>query len=401
MTEPDTLHESPSTTSLLRDRNLRVVFSITLMAMLGVASITPAFPAVARALDVSPQSVGLLISAFTVPGVVLTPFLGVLADRIGRKAILVPSLLLFGLAGSACGLARSFDTLVALRFLQGMGGAALGALNITLIGDLFEGSRRTAAMGYNSAVLSVGTALYPAIGGALAMLAWFAPFFLPIASLPVAVFAVLTLRNPEPTPQSDLRTYLRNALRGMREERVVVMFVAGVVTFVLIYGAFLSFLPFVLEGAFGATPLGIGLVFAVASVATGIASFFLERLARLRGADTLVLTGFILYIVTMVLMPLAPSLWMLLVVVAGFGAANGITIPSILTIVAGSAPDEHRAIFMSVNGTLLRLGQTLGPLLAGTAFALLGLRWAFWIGAVLAAGLLTALVRVIRGSPGA
>ncbi len=401
MTEPDTLHESLSTTSLLRDRNLRVVFSITLMAMLGVASITPAFPAVARALDVSPQSVGLLISAFTVPGVVLTPFLGVLADRIGRKAILVPSLLLFGLAGSACGLARSFDTLVALRFLQGMGGAALGALNITLIGDLFEGSRRTAAMGYNSAVLSVGTALYPAIGGALAMLAWFAPFFLPIASLPVAVFAVLTLRNPEPTPQSDLRTYLRNALRGMREERVVVMFVAGVVTFVLIYGAFLSFLPFVLEGAFGATPLGIGLVFAVASVATGIASFFLERLARLRGADTLVLTGFILYIVTMVLMPLAPSLWMLLVVVAGFGAANGITIPSILTIVAGSAPDEHRAIFMSVNGTLLRLGQTLGPLLAGTAFALLGLRWAFWIGAVLAAGLLTALVRVIRGSPGA
>ncbi len=374
------------------------MFSITLMAMLGVASVTPAFPAVARALDVSPQSVALLISAFTVPGVVLTPFLGVLADRVGRKAILVPSLLLFGVAGSACGLARTFDVLVGLRFLQGVGGAALGALNITLIGDLFDGSRRTAAMGYNSAVLSVGTALYPAIGGALAMLAWFAPFFLPVAAIPVAAFALLTLQNPEPTPQGDLRTYLRNAVRGMRQERVVVMFVAGVVTFVLIYGAFLSFLPFVLEGRFGATSLGIGLVFAVASVATGIASFFLERLARLRGPETLVLTGFALYVATMLLMPLAPALWILLALVAVFGAANGITIPSILTIVAGSAPDEHRAIFMSVNGTLLRLGQTLGPLMAGAASAMLGLQWAFWIGALLAVGLLTALVRVSRAA---
>ena len=390
------MRESNPPASLLRDRNLRVVFSITLMAMLGVASITPAFPAAARALDVSPLAVGLLISAFTLPGVVLTPFLGVLADRVGRKVILIPSLLLFGIAGAACGLARVFEVLVVLRLLQGVGGAALGALNITLIGDLFEGSRRTAAMGYNSAVLSVGTALYPAIGGALATLAWFAPFFLPIAAVPVAVFALLTLKNPEPTPQSDLRTYLRNALYGMRRRRVVVMFLAGLVTFVLIYGAYLSYLPFVLEGAFGATPLGIGLVFAVASIATGIASFFLGRLARLRGEGGLVCAGFALYVVTMLLMPLAPSLWLLLVLVAIFGAANGITIPSILTIVAASAPHEYRAIYMSVNGMLLRLGQTIGPLIAGIAFAVWGLASAFWVGAALAAGLLVALVRLNR-----
>lgn len=366
------------------------------MAMLGVASITPAFPAVARALDVSPQAVGLLIAAFTLPGVVLTPFLGVLADRIGRKAILIPSLFLFGIAGAACGLARAFDVLLALRLLQGVGGAALGALNITLIGDLFDGRRRTAAMGYNSAVLSVGTALYPAIGGALATLAWFAPFFLPIAAVPVAVFALVTLKSPEPTPRGDLRTYLRDALRGMRNERVVGMFLAGVTTFVLIYGAYLSYLPFVLEGAFGATPLGIGLVFAVASVATGIASFFLERLARLKGESGLIFMGFALYAVTLLLMPLAPSLWMLLALVAVFGAASGITIPSILTIVAASAPHEHRAIFMSINGMLLRLGQTLGPLIAGAAFAVWGLRWAFWVGAGLAVMVLVALVRLNR-----
>lgn len=55
------------------------------MAILGVSGITPAFPGVVDAFDLSPQGVGLLIVFFTLPGVVLTPLLGVLADRYGRK----------------------------------------------------------------------------------------------------------------------------------------------------------------------------------------------------------------------------------------------------------------------------------------------------------------------------
>ncbi|MDH5551144.1 MAG: hypothetical protein OEZ42_14765, partial [Gemmatimonadota bacterium] len=56
----------------------------------------------------------------------------------------------------------------------------------------------------------------------------------------------------------------------------------------------------------------------------------------------------------------------------------------------------YRAIYMSVNGMLLRLGQTIGPLIAGIAFAVWGLASAFWVGAALAAGLLVALVRLNR-----
>ena len=63
----------------------------------------------------------MLIVAFTLPGALFTPVMGVLGDRVGRKKVLVPSLVLFGLAGAACGLARDFETLVALRFLQGAG----------------------------------------------------------------------------------------------------------------------------------------------------------------------------------------------------------------------------------------------------------------------------------------
>ena len=87
--------------SLYRDRNLQVIFGVTLMAVLGVTSITPAFPSIMRELGITGSQVGLLITSFTLPGVILAPFLGVLADRFGRKKILVPSLFLFAIAGTA------------------------------------------------------------------------------------------------------------------------------------------------------------------------------------------------------------------------------------------------------------------------------------------------------------
>ncbi|MFC2059063.1 MFS transporter, partial [Chloroflexota bacterium] len=133
-----------------RDRNLQVVFGVTLMAVLGVSSITPAFPKIMRELDITGGQVGLLITFFTLPGVFLAPFLGVLADRFGRKRILVPSLFLFAIAGTACAFARDFNVLLVLRVFQGIGGAALGSLNTTIIGDLYSREQRPHAMGVNA-----------------------------------------------------------------------------------------------------------------------------------------------------------------------------------------------------------------------------------------------------------
>ena len=92
------------------------------------------------------------------PGVFLTPVAGVLSYKFGRKTVLIPSLLLFGVAGGACALVSEFELLFGLRLLQGVGAAALGATTkVTLIGDLFVGREWTAALGYNSCVLSTGT----------------------------------------------------------------------------------------------------------------------------------------------------------------------------------------------------------------------------------------------------
>ena len=82
-----------------RNKNLYIIFCVTLISVMGVASITPAFPAIMKFFSLDPHQVGWLISAFTLPGILLPPVAGILADRFGRKRILVPSLFLFGAAG--------------------------------------------------------------------------------------------------------------------------------------------------------------------------------------------------------------------------------------------------------------------------------------------------------------
>lgn len=97
-----TVETNDGNRKVYKDHNLHVLWGVTLMAVLGVSSITPAFPEIRDALGVSSGQVGLLITVFTLPGIVLTPVLGVLSDRHGRKRILTPALILFGVAPAVC-----------------------------------------------------------------------------------------------------------------------------------------------------------------------------------------------------------------------------------------------------------------------------------------------------------
>ncbi len=363
------------------------------MAVLGVASITPTLPRIATVFDLTPERAGLVVSMFTLPGVILTPVFGVLSDRIGRIRVLIPSLLLFAVAGTACAFARDFGVLLALRFVQGIGVAALGVINLTLLGDLFRGNRLPTAMGYNASVLSIGTGVYPALGGALALTAWYYPFALPLLAVPVAGFVWWRLRVPHVPSDERFTTYLRGAAGEVGRPAVIGCFLAGLVTFILIYGAFLTYLPFLLAERFEASPARIGLLISAASVSTAIVSARLGRLVARFGERRLMLVGFAIYVISLLALPVAGSTWTLLAAILLFGAANGINIPSMLSLLMSLAPAQYRAAFMAVNGSLFRLGQTVGPLLAALA-----LRWWGLDGVYLAsAGAAAVTLAVVAG----
>jgi ACDE family multidrug resistance protein len=373
-----------SQTRLYRHRNLQIIFAVTLMAVLGVSSITPAFPQIVRELGVSSAQVGLLITFFTLPGIILAPFLGVLADRLGRKRILVPSLFLFAIAGTACTFTHHFHMLLLLRALQGAGAAALGSINVTIIGDLYSGTQRAEAMGLNASVLNIGTASYPTIGGALALLGWYYPFALPALAIPVGIFVLTSLKNPEPRSTQGMREYLSGTWRYLKDIRAISLFVATLITFVLFYGAYLTYFPILLDERFGASSFIIGIILSSMSLTTAVVASQLGRLSSRFTLGSIIKAAFIIYALALVLIPFMPRLWFLLIPAITFGLAHGVILPSIMTAVAGLAPLKHRAAFMSINGAILRLGQTVGPALMGLIYTFGGLDSPFLAAAALA-----------------
>jgi ACDE family multidrug resistance protein len=379
-----------------RDGNLQIIFAVTLTAIMGVSSITPAFPKIVQGLNISPKEIGLLITVFTLPGVFLTLVLGVLADRIGRKKILVPSLLLFGTAGGACTFARDFNLLLLLRFFQGIGAASLGSLNITIIGDLYSGKQRTTAMGYNASVLSIGTASYPVVGGALATLGWFYPFLLPLIAIPVGLLVLFSLKNPEPKTDQNLLSYLMDAFQSVKNQQVIALFIASIVMFIILYGSFLTYYPFLIGKSFGAQPFVIGIIISSMSITTAITSSQLGKLAKRYQEKTLLKIAYFLYALALVMVPFVPNLWILFIPTLIFGIGHGILVPMIQTLLAGFAPIDQRAAIMSLNGMVLRIGQTLGPLIIGVAYSLWGIGGTFLLGASLAISMLIVVMLMIK-----
>ena len=387
---------SSSEQKLYRDPNLQIVFGITLVTVMGVASITPAFPKIVKELAISSKQVGLLITVFTLPGVILTPVLGILADRHGRKKVLIPSLFLFGIAGGSCAFVRDFNLLLLCRFFQGMGASSLGSLYVTIIGDLYSGKQRTEALSYNTSILSIGTASYPSIGGGLALFGWYYPFLLPLAAIPLGLIAAFGLKNPEPTSREDLKDYLRSAWHQVSNRHVIGLFTAGLGTFIILYGAYLTFFPLLLGDSYGASTFVIGLIMSSMSVSTAITSSRINFLTRFFTDRFLLKAAFVLYALSLVMIPLGHSLWIFLIPAMVFGMAQGINIPVILDMLTASAPLENRAAFMSINGLILRLGQTTGPVIMGGFFHIWGMPGVFYAAACFSLLMIIVLVFLIR-----
>lgn len=368
---------------LLSDRNFRLILTVSLMSVMSVASISPAFPEIARALQISGQEVGLLITVFTLPGLVLTPILGVLADNYGRKKILVPSLLLFGAAGGMCGFVRDFELLLVFRFIQGMGVAALGVLNITIISDLYSGNKLSRAMGYNSAMVSIGAAFYPVIGGLMATAGWYYPFFLAFLGVPAGLLVLFYLDNPEPMGNKSIIEYLKNAFRNILNWQIIAVFLNSFLTFFILFGMLLLYFPIFLEETFTISSFEIGLIMSFLAIVTAFCSTQLGRLSNICSKKVLLIIAFSLYAVSLCIIPFFTNIWMLLIPVFLFGIGHGLNIPTLITILAGLSSDEHRAVTMAVAGMVLRMGQTMGPLLMGLVFITLGISWTFFAAAFL------------------
>jgi len=124
---------------ILRDSDFQLLLAANVLGALGTALVSPTLNSLTGPFGVSAADIGLFMSAFTAPAIVMIPLAGLLADRYGRKKVLIVGLLVFGAAGVTIAFTTEFITGVGLRALQGIGFAGITPVIITSIGDMYEG----------------------------------------------------------------------------------------------------------------------------------------------------------------------------------------------------------------------------------------------------------------------
>lgn len=367
-----TTHFSNPLADIQQSETVLIIFASTLVSVMGVSLIAPALPTIQAAWDISASQASLLISAFTVPGVVLTPFVGLISDRIGRKRVLVPSLFLFGVSGAAIVFVNEFTTILALRVMQGTAGSAIMSLTVTLLGDLFSGERRNSLIGLNAAILAIGAAGYPLLGGVLAVLSWAAPFVCFALGIVVAVAGSAILTEPESSTDSSGLSYVINAARAVPTRTALGLYVSLFGIFVILYGAQLTVVPFILTDLYGLSSGMVGLLLGLPAVTMGLTSSQSSRLIRHLSPPRLIALGFVTYGVGMTLAAVTHSIIIFAGALFLFGIGQGFAEPITDTALNAITPDAFRGGIMSIRTSVLQFGTTLGPPVFITLTSLVG-----------------------------
>lgn len=345
--------------------------------VLGTALVSPVLDSLIEPFGTTSANIGMMMSIFTAPAIVMIPITGLLADRYGRKLVLSVSVALFGVAGSAIALTTDYRLILGLRLLQGVGFAGTNPVIITSIADLYAGEREATGQGLRFMVSGLSGSVFPLFAGALVVLAWRFPFFLYALAVPVALAVYLWFDGQSSDSSNrehgttDLRSYVRSLLELVRMRRVLAMVVARSLMATIFIG-FLTYNSLIVVRLLGGTPVQAGFLAALgyftfamaASQAGRITAVFESRLYPLLGANVSLSTGFVTVL-------FAPGLDVALIGITAFGIGFGILGSLYRSIIAGFAPANLRAGLVSVSEASGRVSSTLTPLYMGGAIAFL------------------------------
>ncbi|WP_276252821.1 MFS transporter [Halomontanus rarus] len=337
---------------------VQAILASTLVLPLGVPLLSPVLTVIRDAFGITDAQTSLLITAYFVPGIVLSPVIGMLADRYGRRRVIIPSLFAFGLTGGLAAFATDFGTVLVLRLFQGTASAGVFILTVTFISDVFEGIQRNAVLGINAAVLFAGAAIYPFVGGALAAIDWHVPFLVYLIAIPVGLFAIRALEEPPSVRPKTGPSYLRGAIDALPVREAGALYGATFVLEAVAFGTILTALPFVLTAEFRVAPVIIGTVLTIET----IASVKNGALARRWSNHRLVALSFLCYGVGLVVVWAGSSVGSITVGAAVVGVGFGLALPSIDAAIGRIAPPEYRAGALSIRNGTTFLGRSAGPI---------------------------------------
>jgi DHA1 family bicyclomycin/chloramphenicol resistance-like MFS transporter len=241
-----------------------LLLAVVPFAQIPLDAYTPGLPQMVRDLGADNAAVQNTVTAYMLGmSLALVP-IGVLADALGRKPVLIVGMTLLIALSVGCATADSIDVLLALRFLQGIGGAACQVVSYTIAADRFRDRELTAVSGLLGAAWGMAPLLAPAAGGLLVQFASWRAVFLVIAGLAALVLAAVIFFLPETLPADrrqriDLRRTASIVHEALADRRFL--------GFTLIFAAMAStqmvlgvVAPFLYQDQLGFSPSAYGLI---------------------------------------------------------------------------------------------------------------------------------------------
>lgn len=366
-----------------------VLWLATFLFYLGFQVLLPVMPIYAASLGARDGDVGLIIGVFAFAAMLLRPLAGALADRLGRRPLILTGAAIFGVASLAYSLASSVPALLGLRVFHGVG-MGLGPTAATvMVTDLSPAERRGAAMGVFGLATAVGLAGGPYLGIELVRRAGFRSTFL-LAALLEALALALAWTLPETRPVAAAPRLGGAGVPAAAPPPggLARWFSAGaaypsllLLSLYFSFGGLVSFLPlFARDRALG-NPGLFFTVFALAGVAVRSPA---GQLADRIGRRLVVAPALLAAAAGLGLLGLAHTAGELLVAAALYGMGFGAGQPALMAMTADRVPVQERGRAMGTFYTAWELGISGGSVLLGLCATHLGYAATWWTGAAVA-----------------
>ncbi|KZE77023.1 MFS transporter [Paenibacillus jamilae] len=354
--------------------NLVALGSIPLMMTLGNSMLIPVLPEIGRKLHVSSFQISMLITVYAVVAILLIPIAGYLSDRFGRKAVIVPCLILTVIGGgiSAVGAWLLHDlaaywTIIAGRLLQGAGAAGAFPIVIPLVGDLYENEDEASKnLGVVETYNTFGKVLSPILGAALGAVLW----FLPLAVIPglclISLILVIWLihvpkRNNQPIM---FREFVGNVKQVLAEKGrwLYAIFAMGGICMFVIFGV-LFYLSDILESRYHLHGVWKGFVLAIPLVSLCLCSYLGGKVIgkHKKRMKWIGFAGLVILTISFAILGFFQHIYAVVGLFTLGGGGIGLALPCLDALITKGIEKEERGTITSLYSSMRFVGVSLGP----------------------------------------
>lgn len=373
--------EGPVQTPLLT-RPFLIVTATALVFFVYIGMLVPIVPLfIEGPLRRGEFGIGLTIAAFAGAAIIARPALGRLADRYGRRVLLVGGALLAGVAGIACSQVTEFWQLLVIRSVMGIGEAAVFVGAATLIADLSPRDRRAEGASYFSVAVFGGIGMGPIIGEFVLDETRFERAFV-IAGLFAIAAAVVGMFAPARiAPLDSVEDTIASAAPATGRRKIIhpAALMPGIVlaTGVAAFSTFGAFIPDYSREVGLATSGGLFAAYSLTSVLVRIFGATLPERLGPRRAVTIALGTLGVGLAILAIVPTVAALWVASVFV---GVGMAFNYPPLLALTVNRASDSDRAWAISSFTMFFEVGSVFGGLLIGGLAQAVGKQTGFYGG---------------------